>query len=162
MVFSHGRTNDSALPSWQFQTIQPIQDLFLHSMLCMWYPIWTTGSSVRVIISLYVLSLSLSLSLPLSLSLSLFLSLSLSLLVITQKHTWEEFYLKWPLVRGDVFRPPRATISMLLSVCVGSGTQILCVTFFSLLFSCLGILSPPNRGAFMTAILVLNIILHSL
>lgn len=58
----------------------------------------------------------------------------------------------WKLVHGDVFRPPRAT--MLLSVCVGSGCQILFMTFIALIFACLGFLSPPNRGAFMTAVLV--------
>ena len=77
----------------------------------------------------------------------------------------------WKLVHGDVFRAP--TFPMLLSVFVGCGTQILCMTFIALgqyyhdnnncfnnndsslpVFACLGFLSPPNRGAFMTAVLV--------
>lgn len=73
----------------------------------------------------------------------------------------------WKLVHGDVFRPP--TFPMLLSVYVGTGTQFLCMIFITLsklfcffdcviqyiiVFACLGFLSPPNRGAFMTAVLV--------
>ena len=51
-----------------------------------------------------------------------------------------------------VHKSPRAP--MLLSVCVGSGLQILCTVFFVLLFAAIGILSPPNRGDFVIAILV--------
>lgn len=40
----------------------------------------------------------------------------------------EEF--GWKLVHGDVFRPPRK--GMLLSVFLGSGTQILCMTAITL------------------------------
>ncbi len=36
----------------------------------------------------------------------------------------------WKLVHGDVFRPP--TFPMILSVFVGVGTQILCMTFITL------------------------------
>ena len=36
----------------------------------------------------------------------------------------------WKLVHGDVFRPP--TFSMLLSVCVGSGGQLLVMVVISL------------------------------
>ena len=54
----------------------------------------------------------------------------------------EEF--GWKLVHGDVFRPPRK--GMLLSVFLGSGTQILCMTGITLVFACLGFLSPANRG----------------
>lgn len=36
----------------------------------------------------------------------------------------------WKLVHGDVFRPP--TCTMLLSVCVGSGAQLLVMTIISL------------------------------
>ena len=48
----------------------------------------------------------------------------------------EEF--GWKLVHGDVFRPPRK--GMLLSVFLGSGTQILCmigITLVNLFFSLL-------------------------
>uniref|UniRef100_A0A8C2NPX8 Transmembrane 9 superfamily member n=1 Tax=Capra hircus TaxID=9925 RepID=A0A8C2NPX8_CAPHI len=50
----------------------------------------------------------------------------------------EEF--GWKLVHGDIFRPPRK--GMLLSVFLGSGTQILIMTFVTLFFACLGFLSP--------------------
>ncbi|XP_065888892.1 transmembrane 9 superfamily member 2-like [Dysidea avara] len=63
----------------------------------------------------------------------------------------------WKLVHGDVFRPP--TNIMLLSVSAGTGVQICIMTLVSLLFACLGFLSPPNRGALMTTVLVLYVFL---
>jgi transmembrane 9 superfamily protein 2/4 len=46
----------------------------------------------------------------------------------------EEF--GWKLVHGDVFRPPRK--GMMLSVFLGSGTQILCMTAITLVsYSCI-------------------------
>jgi len=67
----------------------------------------------------------------------------------------EEF--GWKLVHGDVFRPPHH--SMLLSVFLGSGVQVLCMTVITLFFACLGFLSPANRGALMTCALVLYVCL---
>jgi transmembrane 9 superfamily protein 2/4 len=67
----------------------------------------------------------------------------------------EEF--GWKLVHGDVFRPPHR--SMLLSVFLGSGVQVLCMTVITLFFACLGFLSPANRGALMTCALVLYVCL---
>eukprot|EP00062_Callorhinchus_milii_P020356 gi/632975913/ref/XP_007904494.1/ PREDICTED: transmembrane 9 superfamily member 2 [Callorhinchus milii] len=67
----------------------------------------------------------------------------------------EEF--GWKLVHGDVFRPPRK--GMLLSVFLGSGAQILIMTFVTLFFACLGFLSPANRGALMTCAVVLWVLL---
>ncbi|MGH0153289.1 UNVERIFIED_CONTAM: hypothetical protein FKN15_024445 [Acipenser sinensis] len=67
----------------------------------------------------------------------------------------EEF--GWKLVHGDVFRPPRK--GMLLSVFLGSGTQIFIMTFVTLFFACLGFLSPANRGALMTCAMVLWVLL---
>ncbi|KAI9592931.1 hypothetical protein BDF19DRAFT_449848 [Syncephalis fuscata] len=56
----------------------------------------------------------------------------------------------WKLVHGDVFRsPPQA---MLLSVLVGNGAQLLCMTAVTLAFAVLGFLSPSNRGALITMI----------
>ncbi|EDO38363.1 predicted protein [Nematostella vectensis] len=69
----------------------------------------------------------------------------------------EEF--GWKLVHGDVFRSPRK--GMLLSILLGSGTQILIMTFVTLVFACLGFLSPANRGALMTCSLVLFVCLGS-
>lgn len=67
----------------------------------------------------------------------------------------EEF--GWKLVHGDVFRPPRK--GMLLSVFLGSGAQVFCMTLVTLAFACLGFLSPANRGALMTCSMVLFVLL---
>lgn len=67
----------------------------------------------------------------------------------------EEF--GWKLVHGDVFRPPRK--GMLLSVLLGSGIQVFCMTLVTLAFACLGFLSPANRGALMTCAMVLYVLL---
>ncbi|XP_076645758.1 transmembrane 9 superfamily protein member 2 [Halictus rubicundus] len=67
----------------------------------------------------------------------------------------EEF--GWKLVHGDVFRPPRK--GMLLSVLLGSGVQVFCMTLVTLAFACLGFLSPANRGALMTCAMVLFVCL---
>lgn len=67
----------------------------------------------------------------------------------------EEF--GWKLVHGDVFRPPRK--GMLLSVFLGSGCQLLSMCSITLVFACLGFLSPANRGALMTCALVLYVCL---
>lgn len=69
----------------------------------------------------------------------------------------EEF--GWKLVHGDVFRPPK--YSMFLSVFLGSGVQVFCMTLITLFFACLGFLSPANRGALMTCALVLFVCLGS-
>ncbi|PAA89042.1 hypothetical protein BOX15_Mlig008823g1 [Macrostomum lignano] len=67
----------------------------------------------------------------------------------------EEF--GWKLVHGDVFRPPAK--GMLLSVFLGNGVQILCMSLITLAFACLGFLSPANRGALMTCAMVLYVLL---
>lgn len=67
----------------------------------------------------------------------------------------EEF--GWKLVHGDVFRPPQN--AMLLSVLLGSGVQVFCMTLITLFFACLGFLSPANRGSLMTCALVLFVCL---
>ena len=59
----------------------------------------------------------------------------------------------WKLVHGDVFRPP--PMPMLLSVCVGTGVQLLAMTVITMVFAVLGFLSPANRGGLMTAMLLL-------
>lgn len=69
----------------------------------------------------------------------------------TQEEAQEET--GWKLVHGDVFRPP--SHEMLLSVFVGNGVQILTMVGLTLVVALLGFLSPANRGALLTAILVL-------
>lgn len=78
-------------------------------------------------------------------------------LIDSGEEAQEEF--GWKLVHGDVFRPPRA--GMFLSVCIGMGTQIGIMIFVTLGFACLGFLSPANRGALMTCVLVLFVCLAS-
>jgi hypothetical protein len=51
-----------------------------------------------------------------------------SLQIDSGEDAQEEF--GWKLVHGDVFRPPRK--GMMLAVCLGSGTQILCMTAITL------------------------------
>lgn len=67
----------------------------------------------------------------------------------------EEF--GWKLVHGDVFRPPRK--GMLLSIFLGSGVQIFFMALITLVFACMGFLSPANRGSLMTCVLVLYVCL---
>uniref|UniRef100_A0A0N4ZZ31 Transmembrane 9 superfamily member n=1 Tax=Parastrongyloides trichosuri TaxID=131310 RepID=A0A0N4ZZ31_PARTI len=72
----------------------------------------------------------------------------------TEEDAQEEF--GWKLVHGDVFRPPKYV--MLLSVFVGAGCQTLLCTSVTLLFACLGFLSPANRGSLITFALVFYVI----
>lgn len=65
--------------------------------------------------------------------------------------TQEEF--GWKLVHGDVFRPPARPL--LLAVAVGSGLQMITMLLATLVFACLGFLSPANRGSLMTCALLL-------
>jgi transmembrane 9 superfamily protein 2/4 len=59
----------------------------------------------------------------------------------------------WKLVHGDVFRAP--AWSNLLSVAVGTGSQLIACSLIVLVFACLGFLSPANRGSLLTAMLLL-------
>ena len=59
----------------------------------------------------------------------------------------------WKLVHGDVFRPP--AYFNILSVCVGTGAQLIACSFILLICTCLGFLSPANRGGLLTAMLLL-------
>ncbi|XP_037081649.1 transmembrane 9 superfamily member 2-like, partial [Pollicipes pollicipes] len=63
----------------------------------------------------------------------------------------------WKVVYGDVFRPPRH--GMLLSVQMNSGVQVLSMTLITLVFACLGLLSPVNRGLLMACGLVVCVCL---
>ncbi|KAI8060282.1 hypothetical protein BC940DRAFT_246682 [Gongronella butleri] len=62
----------------------------------------------------------------------------------------------WKLVHGDVFRPP--VRSMWLAVIVGSGTQLIAICASTLAFAVLGFLSPSNRGALATVMVILFMI----
>ena len=67
----------------------------------------------------------------------------------------EEF--GWKLVHADIFRSPN--YPMLLSVCVGSGIQLLCMSVFTLVFAMMGFLSPARRGSLVMALLVLFVLM---
>ncbi|KAJ1304635.1 hypothetical protein OPQ81_005776 [Rhizoctonia solani] len=58
----------------------------------------------------------------------------------------------WKLVHGEVFRPPR--FPMVLSVLVGNGAQLCVMVGVTLVFALLGFLSPSNRGALATMMIV--------
>jgi len=54
----------------------------------------------------------------------------------------------WKLVHADVFRPPSFS-PLLFSVAVGTGLQIVCMAFLSILLSALGFINPSYRGALL-------------
>jgi transmembrane 9 superfamily protein 2/4 len=59
----------------------------------------------------------------------------------------------WKLVHGDVFRRPR--FSKLLAVSVGSGAQLLGMSVVTLVFALLGLLSPAHRGGLLQSMMLL-------
>ena len=66
----------------------------------------------------------------------------------------------WKLVHGDVFRTP--TKSLLLSVLVGSGTQLFVMAACTIAFALLGLLSPSSRGSLTTVMFILYALFGSL
>ena len=70
----------------------------------------------------------------------------------------EEF--GWKLVHADVFRPPSFS-PMLLSVCCGTGAQLLCMAIITIIFATMGFLSPANRGALLMAQLLVYVLMGS-
>uniref|UniRef100_A0A060T7V6 Transmembrane 9 superfamily member n=1 Tax=Blastobotrys adeninivorans TaxID=409370 RepID=A0A060T7V6_BLAAD len=58
----------------------------------------------------------------------------------------------WKLVHGDVFRAPKRR--MLLSIFIGSGSQLFVMTGLTLVFALLGFLSPSNRGSLTTMMIL--------
>jgi len=63
----------------------------------------------------------------------------------------------WKLVYGDVFRPP--PYPRVLAVYAGTGMQLFVMTFFTLLFATLGFLSPANRGALLSSVLLFFVLM---
>ena len=59
----------------------------------------------------------------------------------------------WKYIHGDVFRFPR-NIS-LFSAILGTGTQLLVLTFSVFGLALVGVFYPYNRGAMLTALVVL-------
>jgi transmembrane 9 superfamily member 2/4 len=66
----------------------------------------------------------------------------------------------WKLVHADVFRPPTCS-PLLLSVACGTGAQLLCMTFWTIIFSAVGFLSPARRGALLMAELIFYVLMGS-
>eukprot|EP01006_Ploeotia_vitrea_P029528 TRINITY_DN62052_c0_g1_i1.p1 TRINITY_DN62052_c0_g1~~TRINITY_DN62052_c0_g1_i1.p1 ORF type:complete len:650 (+),score=49.23 TRINITY_DN62052_c0_g1_i1:293-1951(+) len=65
----------------------------------------------------------------------------------------------WKLVHADVFRPP--AYANYLAIYVGTGAQLFGMGFITIVFALLGFLSPANRGALLTASLLLYVLLGS-
>jgi len=63
----------------------------------------------------------------------------------------------WKLVHGDVFRAPWNI--GLLTALVGSGVQILGMTFTTVVFATFGMLSPSSRGALLSGLLFLFVVM---
>lgn len=66
----------------------------------------------------------------------------------------------WKMIHGDVFRPP-TTYPMILSVFIGTGVQLICMSVATLTFTLLGLLSPENRGSLTTALIFLFVFMGS-
>mmetsp|Transcript_15345 Transcript_15345/g.36230 ORF Transcript_15345/g.36230 Transcript_15345/m.36230 type:complete len:665 (+) Transcript_15345:75-2069(+) len=66
----------------------------------------------------------------------------------------------WKLVYGDVFRPPAH--ASLLSALLGTGVQLLAMCGATLCFAVLGFLSPSNRGALLSTVLLFYVLLGSI
>lgn len=62
----------------------------------------------------------------------------------------------WKLIHGDVFRSPEN--KMMLSVLVGSGSQIFLMVLTTIAFALFGVLSPSNRGSLSTFMFILYIL----
>jgi transmembrane 9 superfamily protein 2/4 len=64
----------------------------------------------------------------------------------------------WKLVHGDVFRAP-TSFPMLFSVFVGSGNQLMWMASSTLVCALFGLLSPANRGALGTAVIIIFVLM---
>ncbi|AIO00272.1 endosomal integral membrane protein, putative [Leishmania panamensis] len=65
----------------------------------------------------------------------------------------------WKLVHGDVFRPPRRAV--LLSVLVGTGMQVMCMTVASLFFAVVGMVSHSSRGMLLSLLVTFFVFFSS-
>eukprot|EP00922_Rhytidocystis_sp_ex-Travisia-forbesii_P010228 GHVS01014976.1.p1 GENE.GHVS01014976.1~~GHVS01014976.1.p1 ORF type:complete len:714 (+),score=127.07 GHVS01014976.1:160-2301(+) len=59
----------------------------------------------------------------------------------------------WKLVHGDVFRRPK--LHKLMCILVGSGVQILSMSFITLVLATVGVITPARRGLLLQMLLVL-------
>ena len=66
----------------------------------------------------------------------------------------------WKKVKGEVFKRPKC--SMLLSILIGTGVQIITMLFFFLIFALLGIISPQHRGTIISTLYFFFIVLSNI
>ncbi|XP_060607568.1 transmembrane 9 superfamily member 2-like [Ruditapes philippinarum] len=71
----------------------------------------------------------------------------------------DESQFKWKLIYAYIFRPPGS--GMALAVLNGSGVQLIVTAVIILVLATIGVLSPANRGALETCILVFYVCLGS-
>ena len=79
------------------------------------------------------------------------------------KEPEDEFVLDeiaWKKVKGEVFKKPKC--SMLLSIFIGIGMQIIAMTFLVLIFALIGIISPYHRGTLISTLYFCMILLSNL
>ncbi|XP_063967013.1 transmembrane 9 superfamily member 2-like [Lytechinus pictus] len=171
-TLTKGITNVSLLKTFPFLLPHSIMNslvivLFLSGMVAM-IMLRTLTKGITNVSLLKTFPFLLPYSIMNSLVIVLFLSGMVAMIMLRTLHkdisrynqqdleeAQEEF--GWKLVHGDVFRPPRS--GMLLSIFLGTGTQIVIMTFITLGFACLGFLSPANRGSLMTCVMVLYVLL---
>jgi len=60
----------------------------------------------------------------------------------------------WKLIHADVFRSP-SSCPMLFAVMIGTGSQLITTSVFSIFLGAIGFVNPARRGSFMTALLVI-------
>jgi transmembrane 9 superfamily member 2/4 len=65
----------------------------------------------------------------------------------------------WKKVKGEVFKRPKC--SLLLSILVGTGVQVLAMVFTFMIFALLGIISPKHRGTLLTTLYFIFIMLSN-
>jgi len=65
----------------------------------------------------------------------------------------------WKNVHGDVFRAPGG--GYMLAALVGAGSQVQAMAAVTLVFACLGFLSPSNRGGLLTTTILIFVLLGS-
>lgn len=58
----------------------------------------------------------------------------------------------WKLIHGEIYRTP--SHPLLLSIAVGTGSQLIAMSGITLAFALLGFLSPSNRGSLATVMVV--------
>ncbi|KAF6040011.1 hypothetical protein EB796_001698 [Bugula neritina] len=65
---------------------------------------------------------------------------------VKKEFAWRKKF-EWTLIHGDLFKSPRR--KMLVSLCVGQGSQFTCAALLTLCVASFGVLSPANPGAIM-------------